>query len=336
MNESVILMNPADTLPFLSGLYAWGIAVIRNIQVIKNPAITFLMKAISSMGTEYFHIVIVLLIYCCADEKRGFRLGLIVIISGWINMTLKSLFGQPRPFNFDPAIGLAYEPSAGFPSGHAQMSATFWIAAAFLFAKGKIKKPLWIVSFAFILLIGFSRLYLGVHFPTDVFGGWIAACIILGSFYFIEKPASPFFVKTGKRLQLIIAAVAAILMNALHRQDTSLSGMFLGFCAGYSLMINHFPFTASIKHNGQKFFTTLLARSALALAGFFIIYFGFRFILPGKDSLYSGVNFLVPYYELSRFIRYGLMGLWASAGIPWLLIKTGLADSVKTAEKSDR
>jgi len=332
MNENIILMNPAESLPFLQAIYAWGIAVIQNIQIMKSPALTTIMKLISSLGNEFFYIVIVLLIFWCVDEKRGFRLGLVIIISAWINSTLKFYFNQPRPFNFVPALGLAFEPSNGFPSGHAQVSMSFWITTAFLFAKGKLKTILWTLSVVLILLIGFSRLYLGVHFPTDVFGGWIFACIVMVSFYFIEKNAAPVLQKTGKRPQLIITAVAALLMNAIFRNDTSLSAMLLGFCAGYSLMIKHFPYDVRSSKNGKAGLPVLALRSVTGIAGFFVIYQGLKMVFPGDGSLLKNITFFVPYYELFRFIRYGLLGLWASAGAILVFMKFGLAASVTKTE----
>ena len=329
MNQNIILMNPAEPSPFLSAVYAWGIAVIRNIQIIVNPVLTVFMKFISSFGNEFFYIVIVLLIFWCIDEKKGFRLGLLVIISAWINMVLKTVFGQPRPFDFDPSLGLSFEPSNGFPSGHAQMSMTFWITVSYLFAKNKIKTFLWVFSFAMILLIGFSRLYLGVHFPTDVFAGWIFACVVMGLFYILEKPITPVLNKAGIRPQLIIAAAAALIMNALYLRDTSLSAMLLGFCAGYSFMTKHFPFTARNDQEKHPGFHILALRSVAGLIGFVVIYIGLRSILPGKDSFFSGVAFLAPYYELSRFVRYTLLGLWASAGAPGVFQNIKLAVSRK-------
>ena len=326
MQETVILLTPAD-VPALYGLYAWGINIIKVIQNIKNPALTVFMKGISSLGTEFFYIIIILLVFWCVDEKKGFRMGLVIVISAWLNSLLKYLLNQPRPFNFEPLLGLAFEPSNGFPSGHAQISLTFWIAAAFYFAKGKLRKPLWIISAVLILLIGFSRLYLGVHFPTDVFGGWVIACAVLVLFYFGEKKAAPLLINGGKRLQLIITAAAVLVMNAVFLRDTSLPALMLGFCAGYSLMIKDFPFTAKNDTGKTARFSVLVLRSVIGLAGFAVIYVGLKMVFPASDSLFSDFTFLEPYYEIFRFIRYGLLGLWAAAGAPKVFINFGLAVS---------
>ena len=232
MSEGIIITRAGDTV--LPAIYGWGIDVIKVIQSIESPFLTSLMKFISSVGNENFYILIIMLVFWCWNEKKGFLLGLAVIVSGWTNSFLKVLFDHPRPYEFEPALGLAFEPTRGFPSGHAQNSMTFWIALAFILSYSLVKRKnlrplIWGFSGLVILLIGFSRLYLGVHFPTDVFFGWLASLIILAAFYFLEKPAADFFTRNGKRPQRICAAAAVLLMNVLLPQDTSLAGLLLGF-----------------------------------------------------------------------------------------------------------
>ena len=77
--------------------------------------------------------------------------------------------------------------SYGFPSGHTSVSVTLWGAFALLFRKKWIQY----VSIALIVLIPFSRIYLGVHFLADVIGGYVLGSIILWIFYqLILKPSN--------------------------------------------------------------------------------------------------------------------------------------------------
>ena len=322
MNEGSILISPALSLPFMTALYSWGIAVITHIQSIASPGLTVFMKALSSLASTYFYVPFVLFVFWCLDEKKGFRLGLLIIVSTWLNLCLKELFNQPRPFEFDPA--LAFEESRAFPSGHAQTSFTFWVSLAFNLAKGKKLRPLvWAVSVFFILIIGFTQLYLGLHFPTDILGGWIAGALVLALFYFLEKPVSQVFLKTGKRPQLISAAGAALLMNALHPADIRLSAMLLGFCGGYSLMLKGFPFSAP--PDGKKPWIQVLApRIAIGFSAAGVIFLASRLMLPGNDSLWQGIPFLEGFYRVGGFLRYGLLGLWASAGAPRVFQHLGI------------
>jgi len=113
--------------------------------------------------------------------ELGFALSL-----GWGAVkTLKASFSFPRPFDLDPAV--AYPPAlagasdASFPSGHAAMAALF----AFYLARGG---PPWGYALAAVwtLLVGLSRIKLGVHYPADVLAGWG-----LGLFFAFALPKRP-------------------------------------------------------------------------------------------------------------------------------------------------
>jgi hypothetical protein len=100
------------------------------------------------------------------------------------------------------------------------------------------------------------------------------------------------------------------------------------------LIAYNFPFATRCLAAKGKRFPTLCLRFALGIAVAAIIYFGLRFVIPGKDSLFKGITFFEPFYELGRFIRYGLLGFWASAGAPWLFLKLGLASSINNLKDS--
>jgi len=178
MNELAIQMIPAESSEFIPGMFLWGIEVIKAIQSIKTPALTAVLKLVTALGTEAFYLPVILFILWWIDEKRGLRFGILILVTAWINSFVKDLWKQPRPFNLEPSLGLAHESSYGAPSGHAQMSMTFWISlAAWISKKWELEKPqrkrilVWAGALFMVLLIAFTRLYLGVHFPTDIFAG---------------------------------------------------------------------------------------------------------------------------------------------------------------------
>jgi len=293
------------------------------------------------MGTEALYVPLVLFIFWWVDEKRGLRLGILIIVSAWINTAMKDLLKQPRPFNLDPSLGLAHESSYGAPSGHAQMSMTFWISmAAWL---GKIwprrKVMIFSVSFFFILLIGFTRLYLGVHFPTDLLLGWIIAGIILVVWFIPVSRLDGRFSSMGMRYQNIIAAATVLVMNSLCPADRTMPALFLGFCLGYTLMKQRFPFSAKGEINGKNPGPVIMIlRCLTGFAGLVLIYLVLRLIFPGEGSVFAGTpvwGSSSPYYELGRFIRYGLVGFWASAGAPWLFQRIRLAPVIAVAEEAE-
>ncbi len=330
-------MFSADNLQQMPGVFLWGIEVIKVIQRIKSPALTAILRFVTDLGTDKFYLPVILFIFWWIDEKKGFRLGILMLLSAWINALLKAAFKQPRPFNFDPSLGLAYEATYGAPSGHAQYSLTFWVPMAAWLAgvkPGRKRAVVWAVAIFFVLLIGFTRLYLGVHFPTDLLAGWGMGAIILLLMYVL----SPLFIKhlAGQtRLQNILAALAALIMISVYPNDRSLPAVFLGFCLGYNIMIKKFPFSPQSEIKEKKL-SVMLLRCITGFAGLVVIYFVLRLLFPGEGSLFSYIHFwgqASPFYELGRFIRYGMVGLWASAGAPMIFQRLGLSFSASNSEE---
>lgn len=288
----------------MDAILAWGLDAVRFAQRAQNPLVTAVMKGVTILGTEWFFLAALPLVYWCVDKRRGARLGVMVLFSAFCNAWLKVLFAQPRPFQLDPSVGLASETSYGLPSGHAQSSATFWGGAIPLF-----RRP-WglVLALAMPLVIGFSRLYLGVHFPTDLLAGWALGAL----FAVVEARFGDRIVRvlSGLRgqLRLVAPAAVAFLMNALHPKDTSLSGAFFGFAVGLVYATSAAPFAAGggIAKRCLRYF--------FGLSGIAILYFLPKLLLGAVGS-----------QPLPRFLRYGLVGAWGSLGAPWLFLKLDLA-----------
>ena len=350
MNGEIINIGPAESPYMIQGflleMYRWGIDIIKAIQVMENPVLTAIMKFITAFGTEAFYIPVVLLVLWWVNEKQGIRLGILIVVSAWINGLMKELLGQPRPYNLDPSVGRAFEPSYGAPSGHAQMSLCFWIFIAIWLSRALKEKSamlqagekersdsrsilIWSATVLLILLIGFTRLYLGVHFPTDLFAGWILGGIILVLWFIPGLILEKRIVSMGGRIQNILAAIIALVMNGLYPKDRSLPALFLGVCLGYTLMKSRFPFSPREEVNGKKpGIHILILRCLAGFIGVAIIYLGLKLIFPGEGSLFSRIPAWgqdSPFYELGRFVRYGLIGIWASAGAPYLFQRLNLA-----------
>jgi membrane-associated phospholipid phosphatase len=300
----------------MDAILSWGLELVRAFQALKSPWFTELMKAVSLVGNEYFYLAALPLIYWCIDRRRGARVTVVFLASVFLNAWLKELLGQPRPFELDPSLGLALETSRGFPSGHAQGSALLWGMIAGLFPK-----PWGLVSFlAVTLSVGFSRVYLGVHFPTDVLGGWFLAALFLAADRYLLERWAELLRKGGPRAQALLVAVSALAMNALLPSDSSLSGVFLGGGLGLVLARQGLPFSAS-GPAGRK-----ALRYLVGIAGAVLLYLLPKYLLPGEAS---------PQYALIRFLRYGLLGFWVAAGAPWLFVSLRLAELAPKAEEAE-
>jgi membrane-associated phospholipid phosphatase len=316
----------------MPAIYQWGLAVIKCIQTWDNPVIDGFMRGISLFGTEAGYLALLLLIFWCIDEKKGAHLSVTLLFSTWINVFFKTLFHQPRPFQLDPSVGKSFEPTYGIPSGHAQTSFVFWMVVA-SWVKPQTKREalrhrLRALFFALAILIslvmGVSRLYLGVHFPTDLFAGWFLGGVTLACYLCFEERAANFLAKSGLRVQFILSA--AISFVILLTGNTLLSGAMLGMGAGYALMLKFTPFTAKLKSgNGVKIFLILLARYIIGVAGAGVLFLVFQRFAPGQSSAY---------HLLAYFCLPVLLGLWIYAGAPWVFIRLHLAELAEGREKS--
>ncbi len=291
----------------MDGILSWGIDVIHVIQTISSPGLTVVMKILTLAGSEYFYLLFLPILFWCVDERFGARFGLVFLFSSFINSWTKVLFAQPRPFNLDPSVGLSHESSYGLPSGHAQGTATFWGLLA-----PRIKRP-WGLLLAILVpaVVSFTRLYLGVHFPTDIIAGLVLGWGFALAGIFLGDTAAKLLASWNIRVRIIVAAALALAMNALNMHDTSLPGIFFGTAVGAAFLFEKLRFDASSGSLGQK-----AARFGVGLAGVLILYLGIKLIVPGEGEAL---------YALFRFIRYGLIGAWVSLGAPWLFLRLKLA-----------
>ncbi len=310
----------------IPAVYLWGMDVVRAVQMWENPVIDALMKFFTVLGAETGYLLILPLVYWCVNEKKGMRLGLILMCSTWINLFFKNLFHAPRPFQFDASLGREgwlESTTYGFPSGHAQNSLVFWTTLASQIRKRFFAQAL-VAALLISLCTGLSRLYLGVHFPTDLFGGWGIGALIIVAYILLEGRVSNLLDKGGLRVQIIAAAAVSLLMIIVSNEGFISGGVILGMGAGYALMKKYIRFQAAIQdgenapHSGKvwKKFLILLLRYLVGLAGSALIFLVLRNFLPARNS---------EYFRLAFFTLLFVLELWIYAGAPWVFIKLKLA-----------
>ncbi len=162
-----------------------------------------LMREITILGNSNSVTVITFLIAVYIFVRKEFGLsGIIlaaVISSSLIDLFLKWYFARSRP-EIVPHLVTAYYYS--FPSGHAFISAVLYPAVAILFIRITDKKILktYISAIAIILvlLIGFSRIYLGVHYPSDVLAGWLIGLCWSSWLWILSKKLTKYSSSKGK------------------------------------------------------------------------------------------------------------------------------------------
>jgi undecaprenyl-diphosphatase len=159
--------------------------ILRAIDSIHNPVLDSIMVFITHLGDAgiFWIAISVVLLFFKKYRKIGVvSLGALILSVLFTNVIIKNLFDRVRPFMYDEAVRqrlLIAEPfDSSFPSGHS--SASMAAAVSIFIYNKKIGIP----ALAAALLIAFSRLYLFVHFPTDVLTG-----LILGILYAVASAA---------------------------------------------------------------------------------------------------------------------------------------------------
>ncbi len=288
-----------------------------------------LSKLLSFLGTESFYILVMPAVYWCVDALSGLRLGMILVLSGSLNGLTKLIFKSPRPYWVDKqVIPVARERSFGLPSGHAMNASALWGQISYEF------KRRWLtwVCIAMIVLIGLSRLVLGVHFSLDVAIGWILGLLVYLLFNHYYAPIANWVKAMPLKRQITLAFLSSLVIVLLinlaslpgrnwempaawaegagpvNPFDTrglyTVAGLWFGFLAGFLLLRAQLGILQS-KSGGVQ----MLWRYLIGLAGILLIYMGLGEFIP--KTLTASTFFL-------QYLHSALLGFWIAYLAPRL------------------
>lgn len=303
------------------------------------PQLQSFMALITELGRFNFYLVVIPLIYWSINKQLGVHLIYLLTLSNTIGETLKQAFRDPRPFWYDPAIGLADELTYGFPSNHSLVPPIMIFVIASWLRKGWF----WVLGVILIILIMLSRVYLGVHDVPDVIFGFLIGMIILGCYLIWRK----YFLKRfNNRIlgQKLLAAVLICLLFTIifililliigdpvienpdwaHYYAESERAGLDGAAANISSLLA-FGIGLLLESTRIRFDSggTAAKRALRYLTGIvttLIIFFGLRSIFPDTDEAAYIISLPL------RALRYFITSLWVSYYAPALFIRLNLAE----------
>lgn len=123
-------------------------------------------------GVIVFNSVLLAVLLALRRWREATFVGVAVVGSALLNLATKQAFGRARPTLWE---SISPEDTFSFPSGHAMGSMTLVTVLVLLTWGTRGRWPVLIITALFALLVGLSRIYLGVHYPSDILGGWTAA-----------------------------------------------------------------------------------------------------------------------------------------------------------------
>ncbi|MDF1596685.1 MAG: phosphatase PAP2 family protein [Acidimicrobiia bacterium] len=272
-----------------------------------SPGLDTLFKAFTFLGDEEFYLILLPLVYWSVDRATGVRLMIVTLSSSLVNTVAKTLGGQPRPFTYDDRVVRLVDASGyGLPSGHTQSAVVVW---GFIATETR-RRWVWFLAGLLTLGVGLSRIYLGVHFPTDILGGFILGMLVLFVWLKYGRRAEAWFCRLPLNRQLALtAALPLMAMIAAPTDDVvTAGGTFIGM--GFGVIL---------ERRSLRFATAgpVISRVGRFVVGGFVLvvlWWGLRTVLNGLEPAL-----------VFRLLRYAVVGFWGAYGAPWLFIKSGLA-----------
>lgn len=305
------------------------------------------MKLFSMAGYSPLYVLVIPFLFFVVDARLAFRVAFFQFFNMLSVALFKQLFRLPRPYWLDHRItSLDRELSFGMPSGHAAGS-VFWLYLAEQLKKGWI----WVAAVVVTLMIGISRIFLGVHFPTQVLAGWFLGGTIFLLFIKCETAFVNWFLAKARGVQLTFAVVVPNLFvllgllsawllrewqmpeqwiaNTVHLMGDgwSLQGavtlknvmLFGGALTGVSIAATLLHWSGGIATNGS----ILIRLARYFVSSIFVVAVLVPFLVfsPDKSSP-------VLYY-LSKYLQFFLVSMVGFYLMPLFLRKVGLAQAAE-------
>lgn len=252
------------------------------LEKIRVPGLNEFMLLITQLGEETAFLVVALILFWCVDKRRGYYVLAVGFLGTLANQFLKLLCRIPRPWVLDENFTIleqARDAASGysFPSGHTQSAVGTFGAIAYTAKKRWVRS----VCVTVAALVGFSRMYIGVHTPADVFTSVGIALVLI----VILRPVV--MKDDGKRIPILLGVM------------TALAVAYLGY-------VELYPFPADIDaHNlesGIKNAYTLIG----CLAGLLVVY--------AVDEKWLRFSTKAPWWAQILKVLLGLLAVLAVKG----------------------
>jgi len=269
------------------------------LEGLRNPILNALFLFITKLGEQEILILLFCITFWCINKRKAYVMGMAFFVSGLMVQGLKIIFRVPRPWvaypEFRPIEGAVKEATGyAFPSGHTQTGAALWGSLG-VFSK---KKVLRILCFAIALLIGFSRLFLGVHYPADVIVSLLITFVVvfLANKFVSEEPISKKREAIRSGVVLGASIVVFIIVGILYRGNlteysqlvdaTKAAGAGVGLALGMYIERNYIKFSIQSKNIPMH-----ILKVILGVIGSFAIQEGLKFF--GSGIVFDAFRYFV-------------------------------------------
>ena len=292
------------------------------LEGMRSPFLNTVIGLITRLCEETIAIIILCAIFWCICKKTAYRIGIAYLLSGLTVQGMKIIFRIDRPWiaypNLNP-VPSALEHATGysFPSGHTQSA-----AALFGSLGASVKQiPLKIIFFFLILLVAFSRMYLGVHTLSDVSVSLlISLLVVLFSIKIISSDKISKKREAAITLVFVLCAAIVIVIASLLYSRGSIGHAYLSDCLKAA--------GASLGFAAGMFFERIYINFSVNAKNLFFQVLKFILGIAGVLAIKEGLKLIIGTGFFPDTIRYFLMLLWITALYP-LIIKRFFAANIK-------
>ena len=282
------------------------------LESIRMPGLNEFMLTVTQLGEETAFLVLALIFFWCVDKKRGYLLMSVGFIGTMANQFLKLWFRIPRPWVLDPEFTIlesAREAATGysFPSGHTT-SAVGTLGAIAATAKHKWTMWLCVILAA---LVGFSRMYIGVHTPADVLVGALTSILLIFGLRRVVM-AGDHMNAVLKLMLLLALGLLAFVMLYPFPEDVDPHNLESGLKNAYTMVgsIAGVGFVYLMEKKYVNFTTEAVWWAQLLKA-----VLGFGLVLAVKEGMRAPLDALFGNPYPARLVRYFLIVV--VAGLVW-------------------
>ena len=270
------------------------IECIRLLHQFRTPFFDHFFRVLDLFDRQEFFFILIPIVWLGFGWKSGLKLFYILFLSSLTNYALKELFLSPRPFHIDSTLRVIHVSGSGFPSGAAQsvilLSGLLW----------KSWQSAWksLLIACYIVLVSFSRIYLGLHFPSDILGGWLVGFSLLMIYNHVFSRVETLLTGIKPFFLLLLSQIIPLLLLFLLNATSVVRICSIAMGIGLGLYLSHiyqlFP-------KFPKGSTNFLLRGTIGVLGTFICY-GFTLSLSLSTS------------RVHLISQFFLLGLWLGLG----------------------
>lgn len=285
------------------------------LEKIRVPVLNEFMLAVTTLGEETAFLVIGLLVFWCVSKRWGYYVMSVGFLGNIVSQFMKIVCRVPRPWVIDaqfPILEQARDAASGysFPSGHTQSAVGTFGAIA----RCTSKRWLRILCIVLAALVGFSRMYIGVHTPADVLVGAAMSIVFLFALY-------PLMMGKTDKTQLVLAGVsllsiAYLCFMSLYPFPADIDAQNLESAVKNSYTLLGATVGLTVVYPLEKRYVRFEERASFCVQALKFI-LGLAVVLAVKEGMRAPLDAIFAGHLAARAVRYFLIVI--VAGLIWPL-----------------